>query len=238
MIIVVQVEEQLSTELPESEETPYLVRMSWSPLEGSMIAGEGRSSYAYESSGVKVNNRNREDFGEGYTVGDTITCYIVRGKISHTCIYTYMQLFRRFKLFFFNVCVQNLTGDTKTVSFSKNGEEPKEAFTISDSTERLFFPHVTSKNVRVSFNFGGQPPTNPPPEGYSFIQEAAEEDRDYAVAAATSKGDCEVILTVGLPASGKTYWASRQLSKYPEKRYTVIGTSQLVDRMAVSIHTL
>ena len=130
--------------------------------------------------------------------------------------------------------MQDLTSDPKSVSFSRNGEELKEAFTISDSTERLYFPHVTTKNVCVSFNFGGQPPAHPPPEGYSFIQEAAEEDRDFAVTAATNKSDCEVILTVGLPASGKTYWASRQLSKYPEKRYTVIGICQLIDRMTVS----
>ncbi len=129
---------------------------------------------------------------------------------------------------------QNFTSEPKTVSFSRNGEEPKEAFEISDSAERLFFPHVTTKNVRVSFNFGGQPPSFPPAEGYSFMQEAVEEDRDFAVTAATNKSDCEVILTVGLPASGKTYWASRQLSKYPEKRYTVIGVSQLIDRMTVS----
>ena len=71
-------ENQILTELPETEETPYLVRLGWSPLEGAMVVGEGRSSYGYESSGVKVNNRNREEFSEGYTTGDTVACYIVR----------------------------------------------------------------------------------------------------------------------------------------------------------------
>ena len=87
-LMLLQVEEQLPTELPETEETPYLVRVGWSPLEGSMIVGEGRSSYGYESSGVKVNNRSREDFSDGYTVGDTITCLIVRtGKlINNMCV--------------------------------------------------------------------------------------------------------------------------------------------------------
>ena len=93
---------------------------------------------------------------------------------------------------------------------------------------------MTSKNVRLSFNFGGQPPVNTPPEGYSFIQEATEGDKDCAMTAVSGKGDCEMILTIGLPASGKSYWASRQLSKYPEKRYTVVGISQLIDRMTVS----
>ena len=103
MDFFVQVEEQLPTELPETEETPYLVRVGWSPLEGSMIVGEGRSSYGYESSGVKVNNRSREDFGEGYTVGDTVACYIVRPVVSTThtlppfnsiCSCTYVEPFQ------------------------------------------------------------------------------------------------------------------------------------------------
>lgn len=72
-----QVEEHLPTNLPESEDTPYLVRIGWSPVDGAMVVGEGRSSFGYESSGVKVNNRHRDEFGEPYTVGDTITCYIV-----------------------------------------------------------------------------------------------------------------------------------------------------------------
>lgn len=110
----------------------------------------------------------------------------------------------------------------------------KEAFTISE--ERVFVPHVTTKNVRISFNFGGSPASHSPPEGYSFIQEANEDDRELATTATTNKGECEVIFTIGLPASGKTYWASRQLSKYPEKRYTVLGISQLIDRMTVSDH--
>ena len=111
-----------------------------------------------------------------------------------------------------------------------------QAFVIDDTTERLFFPHVTTKNIRISFNFGSQPSSFPPEEGYSFIQEAAEEERDYAVTAPTSKGDCEVIFTVGLPGSGKTNWIGRQMAKYPEKRYTVLGVSQLVDRMKVHVH--
>ena len=53
-----------------------------------MINGEGRSSYGYESSGVKVNNRNREEFGEGYTVGDTVACYIVSG-LTHYFFFFY-----------------------------------------------------------------------------------------------------------------------------------------------------
>ena len=72
-----QIEEELSTDLPETEECPYLVRVGWSPLEGTMVVGEERFSFGYENSGKKVNGKSKEDYGQEYTVGDIITCYIV-----------------------------------------------------------------------------------------------------------------------------------------------------------------
>ena len=42
-----------------------------------------------------------------------------------------------------------------------------------------------------------------------------------------------MIMLIGLPASGKTTWASKHVEENLEKRYNVIGTSTLVDRMKV-----
>jgi hypothetical protein len=34
--------------------------------------------------------------------------------------------------------------------------------------------------------------------------------------------DCEVLMMVGLPGSGKTYWAENWSKKHPEKRYNIL----------------
>ena len=44
-----------------------------------------------------------------------------------------------------------------------------------------------------------------------------------------------MIMLIGLPASGKTTWANKHVAENPLKRYNVIGTSVLLERMKVSI---
>ncbi len=42
-----------------------------------------------------------------------------------------------------------------------------------------------------------------------------------------------MIMLVGLPGSGKTTWANKHVAENPDKKYTVIGTSSLIDKMKV-----
>ena len=44
-----------------------------------------------------------------------------------------------------------------------------------------------------------------------------------------------MIMLIGLPASGKTTWANKHVAENPLKRYNVIGTSVLLERMKVSL---
>ena len=44
-----------------------------------------------------------------------------------------------------------------------------------------------------------------------------------------------MIMLIGLPASGKTTWANKHVEENPLKRYNVIGTSVLLERMKVSL---
>ncbi|XP_059045727.1 heterogeneous nuclear ribonucleoprotein U-like protein 2 [Achroia grisella] len=48
-----------------------------------------------------------------------------------------------------------------------------------------------------------------------------------------TKQDCEVILMVGMPGSGKTHWAKEHAAKHPERRYNLVSTGALFDRMKV-----
>ena len=50
----------------------------------------------------------------------------------------------------------------------------------------------------------------------------------------TPKGECEVIMMVGLPGCGKTFWINRHLSRNPDKDVRVIGPYQILERMLVS----
>ena len=42
-----------------------------------------------------------------------------------------------------------------------------------------------------------------------------------------------MIMLVGLPGSGKTTWVNKHVAENPDKKYTVIGTSALIDKMKV-----
>ena len=37
-----------------------------------------------------------------------------------------------------------------------------------------------------------------------------------------SKSDCEVLMLVGLPGAGKTFWAENWAKKYPEKNFNIM----------------
>lgn len=47
--------------------------------------------------------------------------------------------------------------------------------------------------------------------------------------------DCEIIMMCGLPGAGKTYWADKHVQATPEKRYTVLGSNAILDKMKVHL---
>jgi heterogeneous nuclear ribonucleoprotein U-like protein 1 len=42
-------------------------------------------------------------------------------------------------------------------------------------------------------------------------------------------------MMIGLPASGKTTWAEKHCNDNPEKRFTILGTNLIMDKMKVKI---
>ncbi|XP_026482305.1 uncharacterized protein LOC113389492 [Ctenocephalides felis] len=46
-----------------------------------------------------------------------------------------------------------------------------------------------------------------------------------------TRKECEVLMLCGLPGVGKTHWVEKWVREHPEKRYTVLGTHELVNRM-------
>lgn len=73
---------------------------------------------------------------------------------------------------------------------------------------------------------------------YTFISQLAVEDRVRAALPPQTKEECEVLLMVGLPGSGKSYWSTQAQKDFPDKRYYVLGTNNIIDKMRVSRHNL
>ena len=49
----------------------------------------------------------------------------------------------------------------------------------------------------------------------------------------STPSECEVLMMIGLPASGKTTWAEKHCKDHPEKRFTILGTNLIMDKMKV-----
>lgn len=45
----------------------------------------------------------------------------------------------------------------------------------------------------------------------------------------------QMLMMVGLPGSGKTYWAEKQSSGEKEKKFNVLGTNNIIDKMRVGV---
>ena len=116
------------------------------------------------------------------------------------------------------------------MSFAKNGTNFGTAYELdATAKDAAFFPHVATKNVQISVNFGT--PVwceTPESEGYVPLQEAVEEHKVRAPKPPESFAECEAIRLVGLPAAGKTTWARKHSAQNRDKRYTILG--ELVGR--------
>jgi hypothetical protein len=48
----------------------------------------------------------------------------------------------------------------------------------------------------------------------------------------------QVVMMVGLPGCGKTYWANKEAIDHQEKKYNILGTNSIIDKMKVFICTI
>lgn len=184
----------------------HLLRVGWSVASQSYDLGEEQYSYGYGGTGKSSCNNRFADYGQRFGAGDVITCYL------------------------------DLESSRKTVSFAKNGAYLGTCFSLDAGVVARggpLFPHVFCKNVVVRANFGSSQPTFPILGGYRFIEHLDRQCLEHGPEAPRSQSECEVIMMVGVPASGKTTWANGMVQKFPEKRYNVVGTNNIMDKMKI-----
>ncbi|XP_041947217.1 heterogeneous nuclear ribonucleoprotein U-like protein 1 isoform X2 [Alosa sapidissima] len=203
-----KINEEISVKhLPSSEPDPHVVRVGWSMDSCSTQLGEEPFSFGYGGTGKKSLNCKFEDYGEKFGENDVIGCYM-----------------------------DFETGGDVEMSFSKNGKMLGVCYqaTQEELAGRPLFPHVLVKNCAVEFNFGQKAePFFPPPEGYTFIQQVPLEDRIRGTIGPASKAECEILMMVGLPGAGKTTWAAKYALDNPEKKFNMLGTNAIMEKMKV-----
>lgn len=70
--------------------------------------------------------------------------------------------------------------------------------------------------------------------GYSFIANTPIDQLSRGPRRPENRTDCEVIMMIGLPGAGKSHWAVEHAKQNPEKRYTMLGTKYLLERMKIA----
>ncbi|KAI1898675.1 hypothetical protein AGOR_G00074820 [Albula goreensis] len=192
------------TDLKEGDPDTHVLRVGWSVDKSSFQLGEVELSYCYDARGRKVTGGKEEEFGEPFSEGDVIGCY---------------------------VCFSDSEVE---LSFHKNGSPVGMAFSVSLAVlaGRALHPHVLCRNVSVALNLdpAGLPWCQGPP-GHTMIPALSPELRVRAPLPPASKQQCEVLMMVGMPGAGKSHWARNHMAEKPEKCYNLLSTHAVLSCM-------
>ncbi|KAM5137911.1 heterogeneous nuclear ribonucleoprotein U-like protein 2 [Mantella aurantiaca] len=199
-------EVKVTENLPVKEgctEVP-LLRVGWSVQKSAPQLGEDDLSFAYDSRGLKFSSAHFESYGESFGENDVVGCFA------------------------------NLEGDSVEISFSKNGTEFGQAFAVEKSTlgEQALLPHILCKGCAFQVNFGQkEEPWHFPPENFTFLKEVPEDDLTRVPLPPKTNEECEVLLMVGLPGTGKSTWARKHIEENPEKHFQHLSTDVLLPQL-------
>ncbi|KAG0494542.1 hypothetical protein HPP92_005536 [Vanilla planifolia] len=182
------------------------------------------------------------------SLGETFHSFGFGGTGKFSCAGKFSEYGEKFGVGDVIVCAVDL--DKKplaTVGFSRNGKWLGIAKEFNASSnglgiintpvkalpwESALFPHVLLKNVVIQVQFSMKDGLAPE-EGYKPWSSAIEDGNAIFGPTFSRMEECEVLMMVGLPASGKTTWAEKWLKEHTEKRYLLLGTNLALDQMKV-----
>jgi len=137
----------------------------------------------------------------------------------------------------------DFTGEKVVLSWSKNGEDLGKAFEIqkTDLKGQTLFPHIISRNVKFEVNFGqdssGSSLDNwaaPSSSSFTKLSLVPQAQLVKSPARISKRGDCMLVMMVGLPASGKTTWVKKFVQENKERRFYVLSTEEFLKKMTVN----
>ncbi|KAM9849679.1 heterogeneous nuclear ribonucleoprotein U-like protein 2 [Aulostomus maculatus] len=195
----------LSTQMEHKDDMSYGMRIGWSVVNTSLLLGQDEFSFSYDGCGKKLSGGKEEEFGEPFSEGDIIGCY-----------------------------ASFSADDAVQIFFHKNGRFMGVAFSLGSSVlqGRALYPHVLCKSCSVRFLLDPTvPPWYPSPPGFTPLAALPAGQRVCSTSPPYSRSQCEMVLMVGLPGSGKSHWARTHLLQHPEKHYQLLGTEELLAYM-------
>jgi len=187
------------------------LRVGWSTDRSNLMIGENDASWCYSSEAKKVHNSTFEEFGAKVEKGDVIGAYL------------------------------DSEGDEIVMTFTKNGETQGEAFKIAKSSlnGQALFPSILSRNVKYTAVFGKEigkekelvevAPSHEM-EGYKQIGKLEAEELVRGNPGIKTREECQFIMMVGLPASGKSYWAKKYAAENPDMKFDILNAASFLEK--------
>ncbi|PAA72076.1 hypothetical protein BOX15_Mlig001238g3 [Macrostomum lignano] len=194
---------------PPEERLMFLLRCGWSPLGAGMVLGEEPLSYGYGGSGKASTDSQFKDYGGPFDSGDVVGCFL-----------------------------EYRDDGVPIISYALNGRSLGVCYTANEARNKPLFPHLLTKNVQFEVNFGQRKPWFPPSKdeaagGWTQIGQLTHRDRQRNYLPPDKREDCTMLMMCGLPAAGKSVWAEKHCSENADKRYCVLGTNSIIDRLKV-----
>lgn len=180
--------------------------------------GESDRSFGFGGTGKFSHQRRFANYGVKFGIGDTVVC-----------------------------AVDLDSKPMASIGFARNGEwlgvakqfdAGEKGLGLVDAPMRLvqwesaLFPHVLLKNVIVEMQFSREDGLEPV-AGYEPWASAFT-DGNAVSGPVFEQRECEVMMMVGLPASGKSTWAEKWVKEHLDKRFILLGTNLALDQMKVS----
>lgn len=179
--------------------------------------GESQHSFGFGGTGKFSHQRRFVNYGVKFGVGDTVVCAVDLDSKPMTSI--------------------GFARNGEWLGIARHFDAGEKGLGLVDAPLRpmrwgsALFPHVLLKNVIVEMQFSREDGLLPV-DGYEPWASAFSQ-RNSVFGPSFEQNKCEVMMMVGLPASGKSTWAEKWVKEHQEKRYILLGTNLVLEQMKV-----